>query len=131
MNDRLRSWTKHHLNHRNIFLKNLKNIEDSAKGFNAELTNKSEEYIIIDNLEFENLDKEKNTSIVCMNTNKNFQKLLSEWKIIVAYENLRIIFIEKINSNKYWQIKPFHHDKIADKKTFKAGLKSLFDSAKN
>lgn len=131
MNNRLKDWAIHFLKHKNIFLKNLNKIEESEFGFIAHFKTKVEWYIIQDNLDFENLSKENNVCYVTLNNQKNFTKLLSEWKILIAYPNVRIIFVEKISNGKHWIVNPHMHDKISDKTSLKSGLKSLYDGAKN
>jgi hypothetical protein len=131
MNERLQDWTQHHIEHRDIFLKKLVGFEETDFGFITHFKDKDVEYIISDTLNFDILEKEKEQCFVTVNNSKNFNTMTSEWKILIAYPKLKIIFVEKISTGEHWQISPYMHDKIADKKTLKSGLKSLFDSAKN
>jgi hypothetical protein len=131
MNERLKDWAIHFLKHKDIFLKNLDGIDENEDGFLAHFKTKDERYLIQDNLDFENMPKESNVCYVTLNNQKNFTKLLTEWKILVAYPNVRIIFVEKISNGKHWIINPHMHDKISDRTSLKSGLKSLYDGAKN
>lgn len=130
MSDRLKDWAIHFLKHKDIFQKNLKEIKEDESGFIAEFNSKTEKYVIQDNLEFENIPKEEYTCYVTLNTQKNFAKLLSEWRILISFPKLKIIFVEKISNGKHWIISPYLHDKISDKASLKTGLKSLYEAAK-
>ena len=131
MNDRLKDWAIHFIKHKDIFLHNLNSIEDTETGFIAEFKTKKEEYIIQDNLEFTDIPKDESVCFVTLNNQKNFAKLIAEWKIIIAFPKLKIIFVEKISNGKHWIISPSLHDKVSDKASLKSGLKSLYDAAKN
>ncbi|MFW6230807.1 MAG: hypothetical protein ACOC32_02165 [Nanoarchaeota archaeon] len=131
MNDRLKDWTIHFLEHKNIFFKNLKGIEDTEQGFIAHFNDKDEEYIIQDNLYLADIPKDRPICYVTLNNQKNFTKLLSEWKILISFPKVKIVFVEKISNGKHWTIHPHMHDKISDKGSLKSGLKSLYDGAKN
>ena len=131
MNERLCKWAKDFIRHRDLFHRKLESIEDNENGFIAYYKNKKEIYIIEDILDFENIPKDADVCFVTLNNHKNFNKLLTEWKIIISFSNLKIIFVEKIASGKHWIINPYIHDRISDKSSLKSGLKTLFDNAKN
>ncbi|MFP4118311.1 MAG: hypothetical protein ACLFTR_05310 [Candidatus Woesearchaeota archaeon] len=130
MNERLRDWAVGFLKHKDTFRNNLKDIENTENGFIAHFKDKDERYIIQENLDFENIPKNENVCFVTLNNQKNFNKLLAEWKIIVMFKHLTIIFVEKIADGKHWVVNPHIHDRISDKSSLKPGLKSLFESAK-
>ncbi len=131
MNARLKSWIQHHIKHRDVFFKKLVSFEDTEYGFIGHFKDKDVQYIILDSLQFDSLKKDVEQQYITINNSKNFNTLLSEWKILIAYPKLKIIFVDKISTGEHWQIAPFIHDKIADKKTLKTGLKSLYESVKN
>ena len=131
MNKRLQEWTQYHIKHRDVFFKKLNGFEELNSGFIAHFKDKDVQYIIQDSLDFDELKKEQEQCFVTINNSKNFNSLLSEWEILISCEKLKIIFVDKISTGEHWQIAPFMHNKIADKKTLKAGLKSLFESAKH
>ncbi|MFW5852512.1 MAG: hypothetical protein ACOCUR_00620 [Nanoarchaeota archaeon] len=131
MSDRLKEWIVHHLKHKNIFLNNLKDIVEDERGFVANFKDKSEIYIVQENLELEQIPKDEHVCYVTLNTSKNFSKLLAEWKILISFTKLKIIFVERISNGKHWTISPYIHDKISDRSSLKAGLKSLYENAKN
>ena len=131
MNQRLRDWAENFLRHRDLFKKNLKDIKETNDGFIAHFKTKDEKYIIQENLELDDIPKDENICYVTMNNQKNFTKLLTDWKILVSFKNLRIIFVEKISTGKHWVVNPHIHDKISEKASLKSGLKSLYDNAKN
>ncbi len=131
MTSRLKEWAIGHLRHKDIFHKKLKDIEDTESGFIAHFKDKDEHYIIQETLDFNDIPKDNHVSFVTLNTQKNFSKLLSEWKILISFPNLRIIFVEKISNGRHWTVSPYIHDKISDKSSLKSGLKTLFDNAKN
>ena len=131
MNERLKNWAIDYIKHRDVFLRNLVKIEDNEIGFDAIFKSKKEKYIIQENLELNDIPKDSSVCYVTLNNQKNFAKLLTEWKILISFEKLKIIFVEKISNGKHWIIAPYLHDKISDKSSLKAGLKSLYDASKN
>ncbi len=131
MNDRLKEWAKEFIKHRDMFQKKLKEIKDTDTGFVAHSKDKDERFIVQETLDFDGIPKDENVCYVTMNNQKNFNKLLAEWKILVSFKGLKIIFVEKISTGKHWIVNPHIHDKISEKSSLKSGLKSLYDNVKN
>ena len=130
--NRLKDWALHFVKHRDLFLKNLTDIEEYDDSFIANFKTKAERYIVRENLKIEdNLSKDESIVIVTLNNARNFQVLISEWKVLISFPKLKVIFVEKISNGKHWIIHPYMHDKISDKASLKQGLKALYDNAKN
>ncbi len=131
MNTRLHDWAVGFIKHKDLFHKKIESIEDDERGFLVRFKDKDEYYIIQENLDFDDIPKDLDVCFVTLNNQKNFNRLLSEWKILVSFKNLRIIFVEKIADGKHWIVNPYIHDRISDKSSLKSGLKTLFENAKN
>jgi hypothetical protein len=74
------------------------------------------------------INKKDHTFIITFNSIENFNQLLTNWNRLINYENLTIYFINTFSkSDIKWIIKPYMHNKIADQKSLKTGLKSMFE----
>ena len=66
-------------------------------------------------------------TLVLYNKKENIEFIVSGWRELIKKQNLSILFANPHTNNK-WSINPYIHNKIADKKTLKKGLLSLFDT---
>jgi len=75
------------------------------------------------------LDKDKHTTLVTLNSKNNFDIIVNNWKYFVELPNFYIVFSNPDSSTETkWIINPHVHSRIADEKSLKIGLKSMFDS---
>lgn len=67
--------------------------------------------------------------LVAYNTKGNFEELLKSWEVLVKFKKLCIIFANPLSkTDKKWVIYPHTHDRVCDSDSWKAGLKTLFES---
>lgn len=113
-------WTKNFAEYRHNQRRELKSLEIINNKVLVTLKDKNTTYTATKELIVEK------DNLSCLNTKKNFEFLLKNWAEFVL--NQTTIFFVNTNKNTYWAIKPYHHQKIAEKKTLKTGLKALFES---
>lgn len=75
--------------------------------------------------ELENEHKPIKLTLVLLNRMQNIDLIVSGWDELVTKPNLSILFVNPDTNNK-WSINPYIHSKIADRKTLKKGLLSLY-----
>ena len=66
-------------------------------------------------------------TLVLLNKKENVDLIVSGWPHLIKKSNLSVLFVNPETNNK-WSINPHIHDKIADKKSLKKGLLSIFES---
>jgi len=118
-------WTKHFVQVKYLGLKDLKE-QDKTISFN--LTSKK--YLVEIHEEFPervSAIKDTNQIIVTLNTKKNVKTMISNMNELAKNQNLTIVYANPTQNHK-WLIKPYTHMLIADKKSLKTGIMSLFDT---
>ena len=64
--------------------------------------------------------------IFTLNNASNINFVVTNWKQLVGFRFLNIYFVNPFSdSDKVWVICPYIHDKICDKSSLEAGLKSM------
>ena len=131
----LQEWIINFIKNKDTLLNTLEKIDKNTENFELKVSYKSkEEYIIIDpfikdfNIILEKLDKEKYISIVLFNFEDNLNKILDNWKYLAEFEKLTIYFVNMFSAtDQKWIIKPSLHNRIAEQKSLKQGLISMFN----
>ncbi|MBW3012706.1 hypothetical protein KY325_00900 [Candidatus Woesearchaeota archaeon] len=135
----LKDWTLNYLKNKDIMLKRISTIED--KGSYILVKNKDETHVIVivkekldsvqpvldDFKKYEALHKAQKLTLILYNTKKNMELLLKSWDAFLEFPTLSIIFANPAVNDK-WIISPAVHHKIADKKSLKQGLISMFQN---
>ncbi|MBD3259230.1 hypothetical protein GF371_01205 [Candidatus Woesearchaeota archaeon] len=135
----LKQWTLNYLKNRDIMLKRISTIEDKKDYILVK--NKDETHIIVivkEKLgsirsvldEFKKLEKKhkaQKLTLVLYNTKKNVDLLLKSWDAFLEFPSLSIVFANPSVNDK-WIVSPAIHSKIADKKSLKHGLLSMFQN---
>ncbi|MGM5487408.1 MAG: hypothetical protein ACQESG_00510 [Nanobdellota archaeon] len=129
--DYLLHWAKEYFRNKDIIYKKIIAIDE--KSHHLEINYKDKTLYVYG---FETLEEvlkvskeDQHTAVIVFNTEDNLKSLQSLWKELIKFKHLFIYFINP-NSvrDQKWIISPYVHDKIADKKTLKTGLKAMFDS---
>jgi len=71
---------------------------------------------------------EANIILVTTNTLENLNSLIKDWKLYAAKQHLWIYFVNP-QTEKFWALNPYTHDRISDKESLALGLKTMFDAA--
>ncbi len=122
----MREWLKHYLRSRDVFAKNIKEIIDKGDDIIVKYKDKERIFIVFSEIP-EDFLLENHTTLVLLNTKKNFDWLLSKWNKISSYEDLNTYFINPLSvTEKRWIVYPHSHNKITEKTSLKPGLKALF-----
>ena len=70
---------------------------------------------------------DETVTFVCLCNEHNFKMLVDNWDLFKQKTNLSFIFLNPKLAEK-WVIKPYVHAKIADPKTLKQGLRTMYDT---
>jgi ABC-type sulfate transport system substrate-binding protein len=117
---KLQEWAVVFLKHQDIFKKEIKSVSEEAGKIT--LHKKADETWFVQ----EEADFSVDGNVVCLNTSGNFKKLLSAWTSL-SEKQVKIVFANP-RTNERWTIVPQHHARVADEKSFKAGLEAMFKS---
>jgi hypothetical protein len=127
----LTEWSVNYVKHRDLLDRKLLDFEIKDSTIKFRFKDKEVYYFIEDTLGediFKRFEKKEPKTIVCNHNQQNFDFLVNNWNDFAKIENLVIIFYNEKNQDK-WLINPFMHNKIADSKKLKQGLKALYDAA--
>ena len=119
----LTEWTKIFLKQRDLIKREIKDIQETAEGFTLHLHSGEMRTVVVAN----ELSTHSADVISCLNTQKNLDFLVKNWKSFAEQKELLIIFANPEKNDK-WLIKPYHHHKIADNASLKLGLQTMFES---
>lgn len=131
----LKEWLIHYVKNKDILQKKIVKIEDTDFGIKVHTKVHLHNYIIIDDLsKIQDIKSELNknkggrTSLVVLNTKKNYDIVVSNWKTMVEFDpHFSIIFANpKALIEKKWIVFPHTHNSLSE--DYKLGLKSLFDT---
>ena len=133
--DFLADWTINFVKNKDLISKKIEKIEAGKNGidFYVKFKDKEQYFIISPNIyEIDSIIGKINSknyfSVVTLNSKENFDALLKNWKKLVDFKFLSIMFVNPYSSlDKKWIIFPHTHNKICDESSLKLGLKSMFD----
>jgi hypothetical protein len=122
----LKEWAESYIDYLNTYKKNLKNKLIKEDYIECEYSDKGKIIYYIYNT-LENPFFGENHVIICLNTKKNLDFLVKNWKKFLEYKKLKVIFSNP-KLNLQWSIIPYLHNMYGDPESLKTGLKSLFSS---
>ncbi len=129
----LYKWTAEYIRFRDVMLRRIANIEEKHGEIKVTEKNKTiKTYIIREDLKeaieeiHTNHKKEEHLYITCLNTKQNAETLIKEWKKILKFKDITIIFSHP-GTNEKWLIHPQTHNKISEEKQLKESIMTLFD----
>jgi len=121
-------WTEQHIRSKDIIKQEVNYINKKEEKLVVEYKDRKREFLIMPFID-DDILLENHTAIVTLNTDKNFQWLLSKWNKVASYDDLYVYFINpNLPTDNKWIICPYIHNKVSDKETFELGLRSLFES---
>jgi hypothetical protein len=129
----LKEWAINYVKHKDLVLKNLQSYQVKQNFIEFQFKDKVHDYYILEHLQATEIREllGKNDShlitVVCIHDNPNFDFLVKQWDELVV-KNITFIFVDGEHHDK-WIINPQIHSRIADKKSLKQGLKTMFDAA--
>ncbi len=130
----LKEWAVNYLKHRDIILKTIVSINEEADKIIVEFRDKEQVFLVIPNLDKSLIEdiKNKNLSIISLNSKENLNFLTDNWKKLVKFENLKFFFVNPFSEpDKKWFISPYVHNKICDENSLKLGLKTMFETVES
>ncbi len=128
-------WAISFIKNRDIVSKKIEKIENGKGGFDlyAKYKHKEQYFIItpkiigIDEL-IHRIDSKLSISIVTLNSKENFDVIVKNWRRLIDFKFLNVIFVNPFsNLDKRWIIYPYTHHRVSDESSLKTGLKSMFD----
>lgn len=131
----LLEWAITFVRNKDIVNKKIISVENGKDGFDLYVKYKDkEQYFIImpviadiDSI-IQKLSNNAHFSIVTLNSKENLDVIIKNWKKLVDFKFLSIIFTNPFSQlDKKWIVFPHTHDKICEASSLEAGLKSMFD----
>ncbi|HJX05736.1 MAG TPA: hypothetical protein VJ461_03435 [Candidatus Nanoarchaeia archaeon] len=126
----LREWAVHHIKQIDMVKKNLVSYKEEDDRVLCEYRESKATYYCAENLALEKLKSVKEGEVayfVCMCNEHNFKMLADHWDLFKAKPGLTFIFLNPELAEK-WIIKPYVHAKVADPKTLRQGLRTMYDT---
>lgn len=127
-------WTISFVKNKDIISKKIEKIENGKGNFDlyVKFKDKEQYFIITPSIaDIDSIIQKINYiyyfTIVTFNSKENFDSLLKNWKRLVDFKFLSIIFINPFSElDKKWVIFPYTHNKICDESSLETGLKAMF-----
>ena len=126
----LLEWTIFYVKNKDMIKKEMTDYKIIKDSISFEYrNNKNHTYQIrpeLDDSIMSNILKD-NVTIVCLNKLENLNFMIKVWEKLIPNKTLSFVFVNA-KENQKWAVTPYIHDKISDKNSLKAGLRSLFES---
>ncbi len=119
----LREWAETYVRHRDLFKREIEQLEPTAEGFRILKRDGSSTTCIVQ----ETLappPELAHTLIVTRNTKENVLTVLKEWKRFAAEPDCTLIFAN-VKKNEKWVLIPSTHDKVTESASLKSGLLAM------
>ena len=131
----LLEWAITFIRNKDIVSKKIEKIENAKDGFDFYVKYKDKEqyFIIAPNIKeigpiIQKLNNDAHFCIVTLNSRENLNIIIKNWKKLVDFKFLSIIFTNPFSTlDKKWIIFPHTHNKICESSSLEAGLKSMFE----
>lgn len=124
------NWFELFLRHKDSFTKKIQEIEKNDNHIAVTYQDNTKHYYLF--LTFDDFDNsliKDNTSLVFLNTEKNFEEFIKIWPKMIEHKGLCVYFVNPFaQGDKKWIIFPHTHHQISDSESLKTGLKSMFDT---
>ena len=121
----LREWCMHYIKARDAMERKLKSIEEKDGNLIAHYKDKDVLFVGQEKLTTTHASHDGFATLVCLQTQENFDTLVDSFSKFSANQKLTIIFVNPQLEEK-WIIKPAVHAAVADKSSLKAGLLTLY-----
>lgn len=122
----LYEWTKHYIKFKDCMKRNIKELIEEENKIKTHEKKENKIYLIAEDITTHINETCKEYKIlVTLNTKKNVDTVINNWKTLITEENLSIIFANP-QTNETWTIHPKTHHKISEK--IKEGLLTLYES---
>ena len=131
----LSEWIVNFVRHKDIIKKSILDIKAGENRVDVKFKDKEQVFLImpeLDSLEsFEQITKElenkdRYVAVVCINSDKNINFLVQNWKEAAKHPQLSFYFVNPSSSTEQkWIIFPHVHNRIADMSSLKMGLAAM------
>lgn len=126
----LQEFIIHYVQAKDAFHKTLKSYEEKEGFIEFEFKTGKIPYYISKDISTINLESIKNIPkkfIICDNTLKNVEYLISNWKSFAEITGLIVMFANS-EQNEKWLINTNMHSRVTEEKDIKSGLLGLFNN---
>ncbi len=127
----LKEWVVHHIKQKDLVKKDLISYKEEKDRVLCDYKEgRKGAYHFGENLELSKIKavkQDETATFVCLCNEHNFKILVNNWGLFKQKTNLTFIFLNP-NIAEKWIIKPHVHAKIADPKTLKQGLRTMYDT---
>ncbi len=131
----LREWAIGYVKHRDMIAKNIVDIKEEQDKVIVKFKDKEQVFLIrpiVNDSVIQEINKDKNTGIIMLNSKENLNFLINRWNKLVKFEKLALFFINPFSElEKKWLISPYVHNKVCDKDSLKLGLKTMFETVES
>ena len=132
----LKEWLIGYIKNRDILLKQIESIDEKNKEWDLVVKTKAgvEKYYIVkgDMGDFNEIEKKLNDesiTLVLLNTKKNLDSILENWKKMVGLPKFSVLFVNPNSElEKKWLVFPHTHEKVTEKASLAKGLKTLYQT---
>ncbi len=132
----LAEWTIDYIKNKDIFIKKVESIEKNKDGFDIVVKYKDKVSYFIVKPSVEDIeevtgkkDKEGHYTLVMLNNKENLHFIIRNWKRLVDFKNLCIIFVNPFSQlDKKWLVFPYIHNRICDDSSLERGFKAMFET---
>lgn len=123
----LYEWTKQYIKFRDCMKKRIKELVFEDKKIIAKEKYEDKVYFISEKIEdiMDKINEQNTTTLVCLNTKENVNKINEKWNELIKNPKLTIICAQTEN-NESWSIHPKTHHKVSE--NIKQGLMTLYGS---
>lgn len=122
----LLEWCEHYIRSRDAMERKLVKLERVGESILATYKDRAVRWLPMAQLAVP-AENEGNVSVVTLQTQANFNTLVSEFAVLAENPGLTILFINP-SLNEKWVLKPAVHASVADKSTLKSGLQTLYQT---
>jgi hypothetical protein len=126
--DYLKNWAVIYIRHRDIALKKIAAIKDSADGFTVENSDGSRVQCLVSPT-LKDVGRQAlgaNPIIFTLSNQSNVQEIYKAWNSLAQNRNLLIILANPFSKlEEKWVLKPYLHNQVCDSSSLLLGLKAM------
>ena len=123
----LLTWCEQYIRSRDAMERKLKTLERKGDVIIAAYKDKAVTFLPQASLDEKNIPSDGHATIVCVQTNANFNTLVNNFMAYAKNPHLTVIFLNP-QLNEKWSLKPAVHAAVADHSNLKAGLQTHFQT---
>ncbi len=127
----LKAWAIEFVRNKDLVFNKIEKVdeEEGKPQFTVHYKDKTQHCFIVSHLSEIKYNSKDHVGIFTFHTDNNFKTILDRWNEFSSHPQLTIYSVNPfIHVENKWILQPYHHAKIADKESFKTGMKSMFSA---